>query len=74
MPCEVVSRVELARDITRVDKAAANDCELVDSAENNVGWSVLTVPFPPAFNDSPIVSICFEVCSWSFGYDEGSDE
>jgi hypothetical protein len=57
-----------------VDRAAANNCELVDSAEYGVGGSVPTMAFPPALGDSLIVTVDLEMCAWCFGCGEHSKE
>ena len=53
-----------------MDRAAANDCELVDSVEYSVGGSVPTMAFPPALDNSPVVTIHLEMGAWCFGCGE----
>jgi len=42
----------------------------MDSAEYSVGGSVPTMAFPPALDDSLIVTIHLEMCAWWFGCGE----
>ena len=44
-----------------MDSAVVSSCVLVDSSGNNVCWAVFALAFPPPFNNSSVVTMCFEV-------------
>jgi hypothetical protein len=49
-------------------------CEVVDSVKDDVCWSVLASAFPPAFDDTAIISVNLELVSGGCSCQDGSNE
>ena len=69
-----ISRVFSAGDIARDKSALVRICEVVDATEDSISFPVPAPPFPPAFDDSTVVTKDAEELAGLAGCAESASE